>query len=198
MASFLETLEGLFKEGKAVLRGRPDVEAERQAVQRFLAAAYEDHSLDIAGPPIAFDAEAALAAAQQLALACWFFIHRGDPPEEIEKCLLPLSPPVSAAQHLSPDLVLRFAVQLHRRAKNLDPADILTKRLEHLLRCHPLSGVLADIDEGPLTPVSLGDHDGLQMLYAERLAENMRPAWVPQGPALAYVEIVFAERGLRT
>lgn len=197
MASLLEFLEGLLKEGTAILRSRPEIEAgELHAVQRLLAAAYEDHRLDVAGPPIAFDASAALTAAKHFGLACWFFLHRGDPPDEIENCLPRLPPPVSAAQHLSTDLVLRFAAQVHRRAKNLDPGDILTKRLTQLLRDHPLSGVLADIDEGPSTPLRLDDHAGLQLLYAERLAENVRPAWVPQGPALAYVEVVFAERGL--
>lgn len=197
MASFLDFLEGLLKEGAAVLRSRPDIVAgEVHPVQRLLAAAYEDHRLDVAGAPIDFDASAALAAAKHFGLACWFFLHRGDPPDEIEKCLPPLPPPVSAAEHLSTDLVLRFAAQVHRRAKSLKPADILTKRLEQLLRDHPLSGVLADLDEGPSTPLRLGDHAGLQLLYAERLAQNLRPAWVPQGPALAYVEVVFAEHGL--
>jgi MoxR-vWA-beta-propeller ternary system domain bpX4 len=197
MASFVEFLERLLTEGTVVLCARPGVEAgELQPAERLLAAAYEDHRLDVAGPPIAFDASAALAAAEQLWFACWFLLHHGDPPDEIEKCLPPLPPPVSAAQDLSTDLVLRFAPQVQRRVRNLDPADILTKRLEQLLRRHPLSGVLADIEEGPLTPVRLGDHAGLQLLYAERLAEKMRPTWVPEGPALAYIEVVFAERGL--
>jgi hypothetical protein len=197
MALFVEFLERLLKEGAVILRARPSVEAkEIQSAERLLAAAYEDHRLDVAGPPIAFDAAAARSVAEQLWFACWFLLHRGDPSEEIDKCLTPLAPPQSAGQHLSTDLVLRFAPQVHRRAKSMDPADILTKRLEQLLRGHPLSGVLADIEEGPTTPIRLGDHAGLQMLYAERLAENVRPAWVPEGPALAYVEMVFAERGL--
>lgn len=197
MAFFVDFLERLWKEGAVVLRARPSVDArERQPAERFLAAAFEEHRLDVAGPPIAFDAASALAAAERLWLACWFLLHRGDAPDEIEKCLPPLAPPESAAEHLSTDLVLRFAAQVHRRAKGLAPADILTKWLEQILRGHPLSGVLADIEEGPLTPIRLGDHAGLHLLYAERLAEKVRPAWVPEGPALAYVEMVFAECGL--
>lgn len=197
MAAFVDFLDRLLKEGTVVLRAQPVVEEkERRPAERFLAAAFEEHRLDVAGPPIAFDAASALAAAEWLWLACWFLLHRGDAPDEMEKNLPPLAPPESAAQHLSTDLPLRFAAQVHRRAKRLDPADILTKRLEEVLRSHPLSGVLADIEEGPLTPLRLGEHAGLYLLYAERLAENVRPAWVPEGPALAYVEMVFAECGL--
>jgi hypothetical protein len=197
MASFVDFLDRLLSEGTVVLRAPTRVEAnELQSAERVLADAYEDHRLDIAGPPIAFDASAALSAAEQLWVACWFLLHRGDPPDEIEKRLPLLPSPVTAAQHLSTDLVLRFAPKVQRRARKADPADPLARRLEQLLRCHPLSGVLADIEEGPLEPIRLADHGGLQLLYAERLAEKVRPAWVPAGPALGYVEMVFAERGL--
>src|SRR5438093_406611 len=60
----------------------------------------------------------------------------------------------------------------------------------------PLSGVLADIDEPPLLPVDLGGHPGLLLLYAERLARQRRPAWVADGPAREYIELVFGERNL--
>jgi hypothetical protein len=86
--------------------------------------------------------------------------------------------------------------QVHRRAKRAAD-EVLTKRLEEWLRLYPLSGVLADLEEGPLTPVTLDQHSGLLLLYAERLAERVRPAWVPEGPALASVEMIFAERGLQ-
>jgi hypothetical protein len=197
MAAFVEFLESLLHEGKVILRARPQMEASaKKSAERLLAAAYADHGLDVAGPPIAFDAAAALTAAEQLWYAAWFLLKRDDPAEEIDKHLAPRTPPASAAQHLSADLLLRFAPPIHRRARSQDPADHLTKRLEELLRRHPLSGVLADIEEGPLTALRLGDHPGLQLLYAERLAEKPRPAWMPQGPARAAVELVFAERGL--
>ena len=33
------------------------------------------------------------------------------------------------------------------------------------------------------------------MLYAERLAGNQKPAWLPQGRGLEYVEMVWKELG---
>ena len=60
---------------------------------------------------------------------------------------------------------------------------------------YQFSGVLSDVREGPLTPVTLGGHPGLMLLYAERLALHEKPAWVPEGPALEYVELAWRELG---
>ena len=73
--------------------------------------------------------------------------------------------------------------------------DKLTALLEEVLRRWPLSGVLADIDEAPLTPLTFGGHPGLLMLYAERLAQHEKPAWIPSGAAMEYVELVYADLG---
>jgi hypothetical protein len=197
MAPLVDFLRDLLKEGRAVLRGRPGVgRGDAKAAGELLAGAYAEYALEVAGPPIPFDVRAALAAAEQVWLACWFLLERGEDPAEVERCLGRPEAPVSAGQHLSADLVLRFVPQVHRRARRADAADPLTKWLEGLLRQHPLAGVLSEVEEGPLAPVTLGGHPGLLLLYAERLADNPRPAWVPQGPALPYVEMVFAERGL--
>src|SRR5262249_51916616 len=115
---------------------------------------------------------------------------------EVENGLRPCTAPVTASQHLSADLVLRFAAQVCRRARRADATDMLTKWLEQLLRWHPLSGVLSDIEEGPLAPVLLEDHRGLLLLLAEGLADNPRPAWAVEGGAAPYIEMVFSERGL--
>jgi MoxR-vWA-beta-propeller ternary system domain bpX4 len=197
MTPFVDFLRRLLTEGTAVLRARPEVRrGDAREAGELLAGAYADYRLEVAGPPIAFDVRAALDAAERLWLACWFLLERGEDPAEVERRLTPMEPPASAAQHLSADLVLRFAPQVYRRARRVDAADLLTKWLERLLRQHPLTGVLSEVEEGPLAAVTLGGHPGLLLLYAERLADNVRPAWVPEGPALPYVEMVFAERGL--
>ena len=219
MAAFVEFLRTLLADGRVVLRERPAVEAAERADARVLLAdAYDDYRLGVAGPPLPFDAATALGMAEWLGLACWFLLRRDEPPEAVERALAPPPPPTSAAQHLSADLVLRFLPQVHRRARALDAADGLTRRLTELLRDWPLSGVLSDVEEGPrnqrtedrgqrtdcpppvLCPLSsvlwFDGHPGLLLLYAERLAERPRPAWVPAGPALPYVELAFAERNL--
>jgi hypothetical protein len=199
MAPLAEFLDRLLTDGSAVVRDRPapvQPPDQRAAAER-LAAAYADFRLDVAGPSLPFDAPAALAAAEALWRACWFLLQRGEPPAEVEEALALPEPPVTAAQHLSSDLVLRFLPLVHRRARAIDADDVLSTWLTRLLRQAPLSGVLSDVEEGPAAPVELGGHAGLLLLYAERLADNPRPAWVPEGgPARAHVELIFAERGL--
>ena len=68
---------------------------------------------------------------------------------------VPLPPPAGAGQHLSADLLLRFLAQVHRRARGLAADDLLTGRLEGVLRQWPLSGVLSEVVEGPTAPLDL-------------------------------------------
>jgi hypothetical protein len=198
MTSLADFLDGLLTKGTAVLRGMPpSTEQDFAPAIALLRAAHTDCRLEVAGPPIAFDALAALAAAQFVCRSCWFLLHRGQADTVVDKALdIPL-PPTSAAQHLSADLTLRFLAPIYRRAREADPADVLTGRVAQVLRQAPLSGVLADLDAEPLAPMNLDNHSGLLLLYAERLAERVRPGWVPTGGlARQYVELVFAERNL--
>src|SRR5207253_758696 len=82
-----------------------------------------------------------------------------------------------------------------RRAKALMQDDVLTGALERLMRQWPLSGVLTDIVESPLTPIEFGTHPGLSFLYAERLVEHERPGWFPLGDGMQYVELVWQQLG---
>jgi len=199
MPGFAEFVQRLLTEGSVVLRQRPLVTpADHSRASDILEKAYSAYRLDVAGPPPAFAAPTALAAAEFVWLACWFLLVRDEEPAEVEKGLRPLTPPTTPGQHLSADLVLRFLPQVYRRARGLAADDVLTQSLERVLRQWPLSGVLADVSEEPTTSLELGGHSGLLLLYAERLAGNVKPAWVPaEGPAREWVERVFAERDLQ-
>jgi hypothetical protein len=197
MSPFAQFLRGLLSEGRAVLRGEPGPPAgpdpEAEAVLREAFAA---HRLRVAGPLLDIHIETAVAAGLLAWRACWFLVSHAAPDEELEKLLVLPGPPRSPAQHLSADLVLRLLPAVHRRARALNPADRLPVLLAEVFRRWPLSGVLSDVGEGPLTPPDFGGHPGLLLLYAERLADHEKPAWVPGGgPAAGYVEMVWAERG---
>jgi MoxR-vWA-beta-propeller ternary system domain bpX4 len=196
MSSFVPFLERLFAEGKVVLRDRPRPGPGRRRDEvDLLARTYAAYRLEVAGPPVEFDAGAALAAAGLLARACWFLVSRAEPPEELERSLVMPGPPASAAQHLSADLVLRYLPQVYRRARALAPDDTLTAALARVLRQWPLSGVLSDVEEGPTTPPEFDGHPGLMLLYAERLADRDKPAWLPRGRPREYVELVYSGLG---
>jgi hypothetical protein len=191
-----EFLLPLLREGRAVVRANPPEPSGRPAdVLAVLQEAYADYRLALAGPPLDFCADTALAAAELVRHASWFLADRGQTDEELEKALLMPRPPRSAAEHLSADLLLRFLPQLHRRARALDPADRLTGSLAARLREWPLAGVLAAVEEGPLTPPEFEGHPGLLLLYAERWAGNPKPAWLPRGRGFEYLELVWGELG---
>jgi hypothetical protein len=195
---FVEFLLRLLEEGSVALAAPPTLAgADRDAATAVLSAAFARHALDVAGPPLAFDAAAALSAAECVGRACWFLVSHGERPELVSTALALPPPGESPERHLSADVVLRFLPAVHRRARALAPDDVLTRSLEKLLRGWPLSGLLADVAEAPLTPPTFGGHAGLLLLYAERLGGHVRPAWVPDGPARPYIELVFAESGLR-
>jgi hypothetical protein len=184
MTSFLEQL---FAEGQIVFRSRP---ARDRGAGELLERTFAGYSLEVAGPPIEFDARTALAASELLAQACWFLLSHAEPDAELERCLVMSGPPRSAAQHLSADLVFRYLPHVHRRARARAPDDLLPKRLSDVLRQWPLSGVLSDVDDAPTAGLEFDGHPGLLLLYAERLARNDKPAWMPAKVGLEYVELV--------
>jgi hypothetical protein len=194
MPTLGEFLEPLLYEGRLILKQPPEPNSEEdRPAQALLERAYEDYRLEIAGPRLPFDSAAGLAAATLMHWAGWLLVSRRESEAELEKNLRMPDSPQSPAQHLSADVTLRYLPQLHRRARALNPDDILPVLLAGVLRQWPLSGVLADVAEAPTTPLDFGGHPGLLLLYAERLAANEKAAWVPHGPGRGYVELVWAE-----
>jgi hypothetical protein len=191
MSPLAEFLDQLFAEGAVAFRGPPAPGAGDDA-RALLASAFAAHALDVAGPPIPLDAPTALAAAEVVRQACWFLVNRDETEAELDRRLR-LPEPSSASQHLSGDLALRYLPAVHRRAFAVNPADALTSRLADLLRRWPLSGVLSDVADGPLTDLDFGGHDGLRLLYAERLASHDRQAWRPTGRTREFADLVGRE-----
>ena len=179
--------------GESVLAESPSLPPEeRPRVLETLRSAFEQHALDLAGPPIAFDSEAAVRSAVVLARACWRFLEADEEnPSSLDLDVEPSSP----SAHLSVDVTFRFLPAVYRRSRMREPELGLTAELDQLLRRWPLSGVLADLEGEPTTPPEFGGHCGLQLLYAERLVATGRPGWVPKcGPAREWVERVYQER----
>ncbi len=198
MAGLAEFLERLLTDGEVVFEEPPRfTPVEWRHAMDVLRRAYKTHALDVAGPQLPFREETALASAELVRRACWFLVDHHDPAEVIEQAL-DLAPAKAPADHLAADLVLRFVPVLLGRARALAADDPLAVRLSQLMRRWPLSGVLADIEDEPITPIEFGGHPGLLLLFAERLAEHFKPAWVPHGKAFEYVELVFQEAGRPT
>jgi hypothetical protein len=196
MASFAELLGQLLETGCVVFREPPSFE-QRGSATALLQRAFAGYRLQVAGPPLEFQADCALRAAEVLLSACWFLVHRDESPQKVERCLT-LSAPQTPAEHLSGDLLLRYLPQVQRRAKAVAANDPLCERLALLLRQWPLSGVLADVHDAPLTPPEFDGHAGLALLYAERLARHFKTEWLPSGRGLDYFELVWQDLGKGT
>jgi hypothetical protein len=195
-ASLVVFVQRLFREGVALLRERPRADEQQRARLRpLLATAFDKYCLDVAGPAIDFDGRIGVAAAEVFASACWFLVSDREPDDELVRVLTMPGRPGTPAQHLSADLLFRYLPAVHRRARGVAADDALTKQLNRLLREWPLSGVLSDVSEGPESPPDFGDHPGLQLLYAERLARNEKPAWGPASSALGQVELIYGRLG---
>jgi hypothetical protein len=192
-------LQRLLSEGIVRFEDRPSSTGDdRNEATQVLETAYADYRLEIAGPLILFDGEVAVASGELVQYACWFLVNHDEPDSALEERLrMPISPS-TPAHHLSADLVLRYLPQVHRRARALFPADLLPRLLARILREWPLSGVLSEVEEGPLSPLDFQGHSGLWMRYAERLARHEKPAWFPTGPGMDYVDLIWREMGRQT
>jgi hypothetical protein len=192
MPTLVKFLDRLLHEGRAVFRQPPTfTEDAANDALLLLKQAYQDYTLEIAGSAPPINGKVALAAAECVRQACWFLVNRDEPAEEIAKRVVMPGRPKTAADHFSADLTLRYIPLIYQRAKAISADDPLPSRIADILRNWPLSGVLAALPEGPAATVNLDGHPGLMMLYAERLARNEKPAWMPIGHAAEYVEVVY-------
>jgi hypothetical protein len=191
MREFEEFLDRLFREGEVVFQAppRPNPEGTPEVARR-LTEAYESYRLDIAGPPIPFHIDVARKAGELVRQACWGMVSRGDRAEDLAARLVMERPPKDPADHLSADLLFRYLPRIFRRARGASPGDPLVALLADVLRRWPLSGVLAGLDDPPLTSLELGGHPGLLLLYNERFVASGRPSWEPVGAGRESLDLV--------
>jgi hypothetical protein len=188
-------LHELLLEGTITHQERPRPEAPPVAeALRLLQKAYATHCLSITGPEISFVPELALAAAEVVRHASWFLLSHQEPPEHVQAQLRMPRTPMTPGCHLSVDVTFRYLPTLHRRAQARDATDVLSVRLNELLRQWPFSGILGAVEEPPLTSLEFG-HPGLQLCYAERFVTHAKAAWLPAGQGLEAIEWAWAESG---
>lgn len=183
-------LPPLLHEGRLVFQQSPRTEPSTSKAKQLLEAAFETYRLDVAGPTIPFDADTALEASVLVIRAGWALVNHDLPSAEVKRWMTMSHAPTTAAQHLSADLVFRLLPQIRKRAMARFDPDPLVERLTAILRQWPLSGVLANLDNGPETPPKLCGHPGLMMLYAERWMPHRNPHWRPDETLNESLELV--------
>lgn len=196
MSDFALFLEGLLSGQNLILENRPvPRRREQEEALAVLEDAYAPYATEVSGPAIPFQPHIALHSAVLVWRACWLIVA----PEEIPRYHTYLRlerGPRSPSDHLSADLLLRFLPEVYRGARGTLETLPLAERMAQVLRQWPLSGVRARLPQPPITDLKFAGHWGLQLLYAERLAQAQQANWLPQGPGLQHVKKVFQERGL--
>lgn len=184
-------LRPLLEEGRVVVSAETPADTPvTAATVAILDHVFRAETLDLAGPPLAFDAAVAVGAARVFREACRAVYDPSQDEEELARRLTWEAHPESPDHHLAADLVFRFLPQVYRRARAVSPLGPLPTMLQRLLADWPLSGVLAALDDGPSAPPDLGEHPGIGMLYAERFLRREHPKWRPVGRGLEWLEIV--------
>ena len=119
---FHEFLIELFQEGKIVFRS---AKAPRDPISpraaAFLAEAFNIHSSAVAGPPIAFDFEAASTSAEFLRQSSWALVNHDERMADLKKRLNMPGSPRTPSQHLSADLTLRYLPQVLQTRSRAEP-----------------------------------------------------------------------------
>jgi hypothetical protein len=106
MSSLAPFLQDLLTDGEARLVELPALPPDDQAAaMQVLERAHRRAVLDLAGPPLPFDARKALATAELVWLACGFLVSRREPNAEVLRRLPRLGSPRTAKREAMPQLL---------------------------------------------------------------------------------------------
>jgi MoxR-vWA-beta-propeller ternary system domain bpX4 len=162
-------LEGLEEGGSVpVADAEPVVDKECSA---WLKGRFERLSLELAGPPLPFDADAAAWGAGRLYEACRYLTYRQEGPETVHKAFAGPAPKPTPAAIFGVDLVLRHLPELWTLAASLADDDPLIDELKRLAVSWPLSSVGTPGIEGT-DPSPILVHRGLRQLYTDRILQK--------------------------
>jgi hypothetical protein len=197
MNSTVAFIDSLLRNGEAVFREPPLFTNEiRPEIVRLLNVAHAEQQLALAGPPLEFNAEIALAAAEFVTMACWSLVMARESAATIERALQFPRNPERAQAHFSADICLRFLTTVYRRVMIRPADDNLHQVVVDVLRRWPLSGAASDVADPPIGSLEFDGHPGLQLLCAERLTAHLRPEWIPQeGRTREALELVMMQKG---
>jgi hypothetical protein len=199
MGQHAEFLTGLFTQGVVMFPVSTTFETHDDVASiAILHEAYETARFDLAGPMIHFEQRIALEASKLVRRILWAVANHSERPEVLEKILRMSRAAATPGDHFSADLTFRFLPGILHRLRSMSPNDVLVSLMVKLLLNWPLSGVMADIYEPPGVALDFQGHQGLAMLYGERLAQNDRENWWPNGRGREYAELVFEGLGRKS
>jgi hypothetical protein len=125
-------------------------EVEEKEVAFFLETEFENESADypVNAPP--FHQPAALWAAKIIYFGAQLLLFREETAKDISVLFPKYNNQKTAAEHLSADICLRFLPYLVNKLKEIDPEDLLIKRMETIMMEFPYSAVGYFTESGTL------------------------------------------------
>jgi hypothetical protein len=135
----------------------------------FLEGEYDNECLHYPGKPPAFDAVAALWAAQIIYISAQLLLYRKDKEEDLPLLFPEYKGAITPAAMLSADLCLRFLPDVWQMAKNMDADDLLVEILDHYLTQWPYSAVGTAIDVTETAFELMASDPCLLQLYIDRI-----------------------------
>lgn len=192
-----QLLQELFNHGRIRFENRPTSWEDSPTVRSQIRQAFETDLLSLASPAVSLNYPLALSTARYVLQSAWLVVNRDEDAVIVLQKMPTITPAQSADDLMSADLFLRYLPFLYQRAWAISQDDLFTIHLRQTLRDWPLSGVLANIPEPPLSSLDFFGHRGLQLRYAERLVNHPRPGWCPTDSAsLDVVSLVFGMKKL--
>jgi hypothetical protein len=137
----------------------------------WLKERQERLSLELAGPPLAFDVEAAAWGAGRLYEACRYLTYRQEGDEAVRKAFAGPAPKPTPEAIFGVDLVLRHLPELWTLANSLADDDPLIDEMNKMAAMWPLSSVgVKEIEAVDPEPILV--HRGLRQLYIDRILQK--------------------------
>jgi hypothetical protein len=163
-------LQDLLTSGSITLSGQPAPfeAADLDAAESLLKSYHAEDSLDLPHAAPAFEAAAALWAAQHLYYTAVLAVVRELDEAAIAAHLPNFEGEKTPAASYSADLTLRYLPDLLQLAKGLAPADALVARLRHTARQWPLSFVGHEPADAGAEAILLV-HPALRGAYLDRI-----------------------------
>ena len=161
-------LSDLFETGLVRVAREPAAEAERKAIESWLAEIEAQDRLNLPGEPPPFEPASAAWAAAMLYRGAQLLTDRDVSEETLRAALSDRGPDPTPAVHYSVDLVFRFLPDLITLARRVSQEDPLVESLLELIAPWPLSSVgLTGVAIGNVEPILA--HPCLRQLYVDRI-----------------------------
>jgi MoxR-vWA-beta-propeller ternary system domain bpX4 len=168
---FLQTIDTLRNREEVLLYANSIQisEQELELAAAFLETEYDNECLGYPGQAPAFDAAAAVWAAQTVYIAAQLLLYRKDKEADIPAMLPAYEGVLTPGSILSADICLRFLPEIQQMAKNIDADDVLITLLAtHMQQWH--YSAIGHLQETEGLNFAFIDTDiCLQQLYTDRV-----------------------------